>query len=652
MGSTTAGTTGQVLIATTGAAPSWVSTIPTTAGVTSFSGGTTGLLPNSATTGAVSLSGTLIAGNGGTGQSTYAVGDLLYADTTSTLARLADVATGNALISGGVSTAPSWGKIGLTTHVSGTLPVGNGGTGAISLTQYGLVVGNGTSALTAVTPPAGNNYVLIGSPGSAPTWSATIPVSAGVDSISFGSTGLTPSTNTAGVVTVGGTLAVGNGGTGQASNLTQYGIVYGNTTTTMATTAAGTSTTVLHGNASGAPTFSAVSLTADVSGTLPVGNGGTGQASNFTQYGVVYGSTTTALATTATGTTGQPLLANTTSGPAFGNLALGTANTNVTGTLTVTNGGTGAATFTTNGVLYGNTTSAIQVTAQGGANTILTANSGAPSFSASPTIGTSVTTPLVIGGTAAGSTLTLTSTTNASASGDQVLVKVGNNGATTAATFASTAAFLQLGAGTTAIAPLKFTSGTNLSTAAAGAVEYDGSVAYFSPAASTRSTIVADQIMYLGTAYTLTNATGVQKLFNGSTNGTVTLQVGDYQFECYATISSLPTTGTFGFAFAGTATYTQAWMATGARVAAGTAATPSVSFNTAANTAVTPTSSTTTAFMFIKGTVNVTVTGTLIPQFSMTTTSAAAVIGVGSFFKIAPLSGTNGTANLAIGNWS
>lgn len=63
----------------------------------------------------------------------FVVGDVLYADSTQSLARLADVATGNALISGGVGTAPSWGKIGLTTHVSGTLPVANGGTGATSL---------------------------------------------------------------------------------------------------------------------------------------------------------------------------------------------------------------------------------------------------------------------------------------------------------------------------------------------------------------------------------------------------------------------------------------------------------------------------------------------------------------------------------------
>ena len=40
----------------------------------------------------------------------------------------------------------------------------------------------------------------------------------------------------------------------------------------------GTTTTVLHGNASGAPTFAAVSLTADVSGILPIANGGTSGA--------------------------------------------------------------------------------------------------------------------------------------------------------------------------------------------------------------------------------------------------------------------------------------------------------------------------------------------------------------------------------------
>jgi hypothetical protein len=81
---------------------------------------------NQNTTGtAAGLSATLVATSGGTGQSSYAVGDILYASTTTALSKLADIATGNALISGGIGVAPSWGKIGLTTHVSGNLPVTN-----------------------------------------------------------------------------------------------------------------------------------------------------------------------------------------------------------------------------------------------------------------------------------------------------------------------------------------------------------------------------------------------------------------------------------------------------------------------------------------------------------------------------------------------
>jgi hypothetical protein len=93
--------------------------------VSGFYSGITGV--GTITTG--TWQGTTVApGFGGTGLSSYAVGDLLYASGSTTLSRLADVATGNALISGGVTTAPSWGKVGLTTHVSGTLPVANGGT--------------------------------------------------------------------------------------------------------------------------------------------------------------------------------------------------------------------------------------------------------------------------------------------------------------------------------------------------------------------------------------------------------------------------------------------------------------------------------------------------------------------------------------------
>lgn len=53
-------------------------------------------------------SGTLRAARGGTGFSEYAIGDLLYADGTYSLAKLADVAAGSYLRSGGVDTAPVW----------------------------------------------------------------------------------------------------------------------------------------------------------------------------------------------------------------------------------------------------------------------------------------------------------------------------------------------------------------------------------------------------------------------------------------------------------------------------------------------------------------------------------------------------------------
>jgi hypothetical protein len=140
-------------------------------GVLSFSGGTTGLTPVAAAVGVVTLGGTLIAANGGTGFASYAIGDLLYANTTTTLAKLPDVATGNALISGGVNTAPSWGKIGLTTHVSGVLPIANGGTnGTATPTAYGVSYGTGTTY--AFTAAGTTGQVLTATTGGAPTWAA------------------------------------------------------------------------------------------------------------------------------------------------------------------------------------------------------------------------------------------------------------------------------------------------------------------------------------------------------------------------------------------------------------------------------------------------------------------------------------------------
>jgi hypothetical protein len=116
---------------------------------------------------------------GGTGQTSYAVGDLLYANTTTTLAKLADVATGNALISGGIGVAPSWGKVGLTTHVSGVLPVANGGTNASSagIAAFNNITGYSASGATGTTS---TNLVFSTSP------SITTPTLVGDATLSTG----------------------------------------------------------------------------------------------------------------------------------------------------------------------------------------------------------------------------------------------------------------------------------------------------------------------------------------------------------------------------------------------------------------------------------------------------------------------------------
>lgn len=109
------------------------------------------------------------AAQGGTGNTTYTVGDLLYASASTTLSKLAGVATGNALISGGTSTAPSWGKIGLTTHVSGILPIANGGTNSTATpTDGGIAYGNGTSL--QYTTVGSTGQVLQSQGTNAPTW--------------------------------------------------------------------------------------------------------------------------------------------------------------------------------------------------------------------------------------------------------------------------------------------------------------------------------------------------------------------------------------------------------------------------------------------------------------------------------------------------
>lgn len=203
--------------------------------------------------------------------------------------------------------------------------------------------------------------------------------------------------------------------------------------------------------------------------------------------------------------------------------------------------------------------------------------------------------------------------------------------------------------GTATLAPLKLQSGTNLTTAAAGAFEYDGAAPYFSVAASTRGVLATEQLMVLSSAYTLTSQTAAQKVFNGSTNGAVTLPAGTYQFECMFSLSSMSaTSGSFGFALGGTATKTESWRATAVKAAPATANSDQETYNTAANTTLVAANTTTTGYATIRGIIRVTVAGTVIPQVSLGV-AAAAVVGANSYFKISPV---GGAAVVNVGNWS
>lgn len=152
--------------------------------------------------------------------------------------------------------------------------------------------------------------------------------------------------------------------------------------------------------------------------------------------------------------------------------------------------------------------------------------------------------------------------------------------------------------------------------------------------------VTADAVIRQNATYTLTSQTAAQKLFNAVANGTITLPVGAYQFECEFALASMSTgSSSFGFAFGGAATRTEFWTAEAVKAVFATATSPQRTWNTTANTAIATASTAANGHARIRGTVHITVAGTLIPQVSLGT-AAAAVVQIGSWFRIAPLSVT------------
>jgi len=207
----------------------------------------------------------------------------------------------------------------LSTGVTGTLAVLNGGTGTTTSTGSGSVVLSNSPSLT--TPN-------LGTPSAAVLTNATgLPLTTGVT----------------------GTLGTPNGGTGLTS-FTSGGAVYATSTSALTT------------------------------GTLPIASGGTNSTSTPTAGGVAYG-TGTAYSFSATGTAGQVLVSAGSTAPTWDNVSTvavtsfsgGTTGltpstpslgaVTLSGTLNVANGGTGLTSVTSNEIPYGNGTGPLQTSA-------------------------------------------------------------------------------------------------------------------------------------------------------------------------------------------------------------------------------------------------------------------------------------------------
>jgi len=83
--------------------------------------------------------------------------------------------TGTVTTSGSLTLGGTLSGVNLTSQVTGTLPVANGGTGAATLTTNSVLLGNGTSAVQTVSPGTSGN--ILKSNGT--TWESAAPAASG-----------------------------------------------------------------------------------------------------------------------------------------------------------------------------------------------------------------------------------------------------------------------------------------------------------------------------------------------------------------------------------------------------------------------------------------------------------------------------------------
>lgn len=237
---------------------------------------------------------------GGTGFSSYTTGDLIYSSATNTLSKLAIGANNTVLTSNGTSlswAAPAGGSSVLQTQeytatagqtiFNVTYTVGS----IEGVYRNGIKLGNSDYTATSGTDIVLASGAALGDLICIVSFFNVGSVIAGVNTLSFGSTGLTPSSATAGNIVVSGTLNVASGGTG-LSNVASGRIPYGNGTNAISTS----STFVFDGTnlgvGTGSPTDSAgFSRALDLNGSAGAAyyartNGSATSWTAFGNYGV------------------------------------------------------------------------------------------------------------------------------------------------------------------------------------------------------------------------------------------------------------------------------------------------------------------------------------------------------------------------------
>ncbi|MBU4448837.1 MAG: hypothetical protein KKD99_09635 [Proteobacteria bacterium] len=109
---------------------------------------------------------------GGIGSQSPVRGDILVASNATTLQLLASVAANSVLVSAGVAQVPFWSKVDLRTMVQFVLPAPNGGTGQSSYAVGDLLCASASDSLSKLAAVAVGQVLVSGGVGAAPAWSA------------------------------------------------------------------------------------------------------------------------------------------------------------------------------------------------------------------------------------------------------------------------------------------------------------------------------------------------------------------------------------------------------------------------------------------------------------------------------------------------